>query len=205
MEDTDSDPRRANDDESEAASGAAASSSARPRTSRRVTSATNAKPNDQTKRKRQSTLAAVVLPRREDVTVLAGAKPSSGSGTGSAVRSGTRGRKKDWIHEHWAPVDTDKYKADDPTTEARAFKDNAWMRCLHCDKQRRFQPSTKFKDHLVVACPAFADSDSWEDPDVQQELERRKSKVCGKISWQACVCTLASAASTGSDANSISA
>ena len=54
MEDTDSDPRRANDDESEAASGAAASSSARPRTSRRVTSATNAKPNDQTKRKRDS-------------------------------------------------------------------------------------------------------------------------------------------------------
>ena len=71
MEGTESDFRCANDNESEAASGAAASSSARPtgtRTSNRVTSA--AKPNDQTKRKRQSTLAAVVLPRREDVTVL---------------------------------------------------------------------------------------------------------------------------------------
>jgi hypothetical protein len=178
MEGTGSAPRLS-DVESETASGAAASSSARPtatRSSGRVTSAPA-----ENKKKRQSTLAAVVLPRREDVIVLAGApKASRASETGSAARSGTPGRKRDWIHPHWEAVDKDKYKVGDPAAEIQAFKDNAVMQCLHCKKRRKFNPSTNFKDHLLGSCPAFADSKHWEDADVQEELAKRKSKVCGK-------------------------
>ena len=167
MEGSDSDRRRLNV-EPEAASGAVASvasSSARPtgtRSSSRVASASSTG----NKRQRQTTLATVAVPRGEDVTVLAGAKPSSGSGSASAVRSGAPGRKKDWIHEHWVPVDKGKYKDDDPAADSQMYRDNALMQCLHCHKQRRYQPSTKFKDHLITACTAFADSDSWADPDI---------------------------------------
>jgi hypothetical protein len=59
---------------------------------------------------RQATIQRNVLPNREDVTILAGAAPSTGRST--AISTGLAGRKPDWIHDHWTPVGTDKYKGD---------------------------------------------------------------------------------------------
>ena len=49
-----------------------------------------------------------VLPARENITILAGAKPVAGRG--SALVTGHAGRKVDWVHEHWKPRDAEKYK-----------------------------------------------------------------------------------------------
>ena len=127
-------------------------------------------------KKRQAKLKTNVLPARDDITILVGAKPVGGRG--SALATGQAGRKVDWVHAHWVPVDSGKYE----DIEANALPstlhvDNAQMRCLFCGRKRSYNPSTHFKVHLLTACAGFRQSKHWDDECVQQELAMRTSKV----------------------------
>ena len=51
---------------------------------------------------------AQCAPCQENMTILAGAKPVAGRG--SALVTGHAGRKVDWVHAHWKPQDSEKYK-----------------------------------------------------------------------------------------------
>lgn len=132
------------------------------------------------KKQRQTKLQCNVLPAREDITILAGAKPVAGRG--SALVTGHAGRKVDWVHAHWKPQDSEKYK-DISMAElpSKLHSENPMMRCDYCDNVRRYNPSTHFKVHLLTACPGFRISSHWNDVDVRQELALRTSKVSSHV------------------------
>ena len=85
-----------------------------------------------------------------------------GGGRGSSKKRvpGTAGNGKApvWYHRHWEAVDQKAYPArvtESAELRRRLNKDNALMRCLHCKEQRRYNPCTYFRTHLIQACEVF--------------------------------------------------
>jgi hypothetical protein len=86
-----------------------------------------------------------------------------------------------WYHEHWSPVNTDTYPGcvrTDTGLRKRLCKDNANMRCNHCSKVRRFQPTTHVKGHLVSGGLNFQATEAWMSKDVQDEVSKNVTQVC---------------------------
>ena len=144
---------------------------------------------------KQSKLPGAQQPVRACVNVLAG---KSRGGAGSAAILGEAGRKIDWIHGHWEPVEKEKYKntaADKLPAALRS--DKAMMQCLHCQAQCSFNPSTNFKVHLLTACTPFAASEHWNSDVVVGELAKRASAarqtVRQSTAQNACSCVVGTA------------
>jgi transcription elongation factor Elf1 len=67
------------------------------------------------------------------------------------------GAKASFIHEHWKPVDKIAFPGK-VTDQLAALKEaGAVMQCLHCGHTRSFNPSIKFKAHLIQ-CKNFQNS-----------------------------------------------
>lgn len=112
---------------------------------------------------------------RSVMNVLTGPPPPGPA----KIPQGHAGRAISWVHQHWLPVDGVKYPGamhETPTSRCAAHRDNATMRCKHCNEEISFQPIARFKTHLVLHCGGFRFSIFWESKEVQDELALMESK-----------------------------
>jgi hypothetical protein len=128
-----------------------------------------------------------------------GIPAEKGPGSRAVTKAGAdkSGNKPGWIHNHWAPqvawleATQQAYKESLPDDEqdscpelfpgkvsdnVKALHDmKATMKCKHCDHIRSFNPSTKFKKHLMH-CSGFQESSEWDCDEVRTELALMGSK-----------------------------
>lgn len=108
-------------------------------------------------------------------------------GPPAGVRAATVKSELSWYHAEWAPVDerlgSKVTSALIPTLKQR----NAKMKCKHCKGQRSFNPTTRYKEHLLSTCKEFAETETFRSDLVQSDLQAvkakraRKSGVCPKL------------------------
>jgi hypothetical protein len=60
----------------------------------------------------------------------------------------------------------------------------------HCGHERRFNPTTYFKDHLIRNCEEFRSTPAWKTDEVQKEVLAAVDKDIAKRVRQACVAAL---------------
>lgn len=105
----------------------------------------------------------------------------------SGVRSSNIKSELSWYHSEWAPVDeqlgTRVTSALIPTLKQR----NAKMKCKHCKGQRSFNPTTRYKEHLLSTCKEFAETQTFQSDLVQTDLQAVKAKRAKKTA----VCLIA--------------
>lgn len=91
--------------------------------------------------------------------------PTSGRGSGSNLK---------WYHSHWQPSDQSLYCGTDLVASAKLRNkckvDNADMDCKHCGHKRKFNPTTYFRDHLLISCPGFPLTEAYKGFEVQKDL-----------------------------------
>jgi hypothetical protein len=91
-----------------------------------------------------------------------GSRATAGTGLDSVKKSnpGVAGNGKTvcWYHEHWQPVDRDKYPVkvhEDAPLRPRLAADSLLMVRKHCEAfTRKYNPCTKFIRHLL-SCEDF--------------------------------------------------
>eukprot|EP00892_Ulva_mutabilis_P007046 jgi/Ulvmu1/4713/UM002_0444.1 len=110
---------------------------------------------------------------------------SQASGPPSGVRSSGVKSELSWYHSEWAPVDerlgSKVTSALIPTLKQR----NAKMMCKHCKGQRSFNPTTRYKEHLLSTCKEFAETETFLSDVVQSDLQAVRAKRARKSGMQA--------------------
>lgn len=103
----------------------------------------------------------------------------------TSIRSTTMKTELSWYHSEWAPVDEQLgHKVTMeliPTLKQR----NAKMKCKHCKGERSFNPTTRYKDHLLSSCKEFAETETYRSEIVQRHLQEMKSKIARKAKARA--------------------
>lgn len=96
------------------------------------------------------------------------------------VRGASMKTELSWYHSEWVPVDEQlghKVTMDlIPILKQR----NAKMKCKHCKGERSFNPTTRYKDHLLSSCKEFAQTETFQSELVQRHLQEMKSKLAKK-------------------------
>jgi hypothetical protein len=76
----------------------------------------------------------------------------SGSGSKGSEGKGVMG-KVAWYHEEWQPVDAARYGDSVHKESLRVLSaERAQMSCMHCKRSLSFNPSTRFRNHLLFDC-----------------------------------------------------
>jgi hypothetical protein len=86
-----------------------------------------------------------------------------------------------WYHSEWTPVQEEDYGSS-VTKESlkRLSSERAQMQCNHCDKCFPFNPSTRFRNHLLLRCSEFALTGTFQSGPVQADLKEEKDKLLKK-------------------------
>eukprot|EP00892_Ulva_mutabilis_P000167 jgi/Ulvmu1/10150/UM006_0104.1 len=98
------------------------------------------------------------------------------SAAGSSA-TGVKASSISWYHREWYPVEkTEEYviTINNLTTMKR---DNPKMQCRHCNEfTKTYNPSTRYKKHLLSNCPAFAKTGKFQSAVVQRDLKELTDK-----------------------------
>jgi hypothetical protein len=104
----------------------------------------------------------------------------SGSGSKGSEGKGVMGKVL-WYHEEWQPVDAARYGDSVHKESLRVLSaERAQMSCMHCKRSFSFNPSTRFRNHLLFDCDGFCTTDTYQSGPVQANLNEEKQKVAHK-------------------------
>jgi hypothetical protein len=104
----------------------------------------------------------------------------SGSGSKGSEGKGVMG-KVVWYHEEWQPVDAARYGDSVCKESLRVLSaERAQMSCKHCKRSFHFNPSTRFRNHLLFDCDGFGTTDTYQSGPVQVDSNEEKQKVAHK-------------------------
>jgi hypothetical protein len=82
-----------------------------------------------------------------------------------------------WYHNEWAPADAAGYGGAVTKDNLKILHtERAQMCCKHCHKNFPFNPSTRFRNHLLFNCAAFAETEVYQSGPVQADLKEEKGK-----------------------------
>jgi hypothetical protein len=118
--------------------------------------------------------------------ILLGSRATAGTGLDSVRKSepsvAGNGKTVCWYHEHWQPVDKDKYRghvSQDAALRSRLAADSPLMVCKQCEEfTRRYNPCTKFIKHLL-SCEEFKLSQGYQEFGCQMAVAAVESlQVC---------------------------
>jgi hypothetical protein len=101
----------------------------------------------------------------------------SGSGSKGSEGKGVKG-KVTWYHEDWQPVHAAWY-GDSVHKESLGVlsAERAHMSCMQCKRSFSFNPSTRFRNHLLFDCDGFCTTDTYQFGPVQVDLNEEKQKL----------------------------
>jgi hypothetical protein len=96
-------------------------------------------------------------------------------------------RSRCWSWMHWRPVDAELHGEQvitrDRYDDLKTHKPQ--LQCIHCTKKMQWDPSTTRKEHLLLRCGSFAETEAYQDAIVvadREELLRKKAKASNDVS-----------------------
>jgi hypothetical protein len=138
------------------------------------------------KRKRSGSSAPAAFNKRHTATAAA---PTVTTHLISAQRrlqlaggagTGVKASELAWYHAEWAPVDEEFGEQVTQEIIPALKQCNARMRCTHCSFERSFNPSTRYKEHLLLHCRQFSKTEAFQAAVVQNDLRQEKEKRAKK-------------------------
>jgi hypothetical protein len=101
-----------------------------------------------------------------------------------------------WYHNQWVPADAADYGGTVTKENLKILHtERAQMCCLHCHKNFSFNPSTRFRNHLLFNCAEFEKTEAYQSEPVQADLTEEKgkrtekAKVCIALRY-CCLCVV---------------
>jgi hypothetical protein len=123
-----------------------------------------------TRKSSQTSTANAPKAAKQAQLITQGSRATASTGLDSVKKSkpsvAGNGKTVCWYHEHWQPVDKDKYRghmSQDAALRSRLAADSPLMVCKHSEEfTRRYNPCTKFIKHLL-SCEEFKLSQDYQE------------------------------------------